>query len=94
MNDLASSVEPSIEPTPTPTAPRRKPGPKPGPRASAPTPRSPVTNTYGAAYYCGFSQWALRVWRRKNKGPQFVKVGRTVKYRISDLDAWLASHVK
>ena len=30
-------------------------------------------------------------WRAKAKGPPFVKVGRLVRYRRSDVDAWLRS---
>lgn len=30
-------------------------------------------------------------WRAQAKGPPFIKVGRLVRYRRSDLEAWLAS---
>jgi predicted DNA-binding transcriptional regulator AlpA len=30
-------------------------------------------------------------WRAKAKGPPFIKVGRLVRYRRSDVDAWLRS---
>lgn len=33
----------------------------------------------------------LAVWRTKNEGPRYVKVGRFVRYRAEDLDAWLES---
>jgi excisionase family DNA binding protein len=28
-------------------------------------------------------------WRAKAKGPPFIKVGRLVRYRRTDVDAWL-----
>lgn len=28
-------------------------------------------------------------WRAKAKGPPFIKVGRLVRYRRSDVEAWL-----
>ncbi len=33
----------------------------------------------------------LQLWRTRGKGPRFVKIGRTCKYRPEDLNAWLAS---
>ena len=30
-------------------------------------------------------------WRAKAKGPPFIKVGRLVRYRRSDVEAWLRS---
>jgi hypothetical protein len=32
----------------------------------------------------------LRIWRSQGQGPNFVKAGRTVFYRIEDVKAWLA----
>jgi len=31
----------------------------------------------------------LKRWRRTGTGPPFVRLGRTVRYRRSDVDAWL-----
>jgi len=31
----------------------------------------------------------LRKWRAGNQGPLFVKVGSVVRYRQSDVEAWL-----
>jgi hypothetical protein len=36
----------------------------------------------------------LSDWRTKGIGPAYVKVGRLIRYRIADLDAWLDSRVK
>jgi excisionase family DNA binding protein len=31
-------------------------------------------------------------WRAQAKGPPFIKVGRLVRYRRSDVDAWLRAN--
>lgn len=38
----------------------------------------------------GFSVKTLEGWRRNGGGPAFIKIGRNVRYRESDLTAWLA----
>lgn len=32
----------------------------------------------------------VRWWRKQGKGPRALKVGRHVRYRESDIEAWLA----
>lgn len=27
-------------------------------------------------------------------GPPYIKIGRTIRYRLADLDAWAVSHLK
>ena len=39
----------------------------------------------------GIKPRTLVRWRGYRKGPAFVKVGRSVRYRQEDLDAWVAS---
>jgi predicted DNA-binding transcriptional regulator AlpA len=34
---------------------------------------------------------ALRRWRREGKGPKFVKLGRLVRYRVEDVEAWIGA---
>jgi predicted DNA-binding transcriptional regulator AlpA len=34
---------------------------------------------------------SLESWRRRGEGPPFVRVGKQVRYRASDLQAWLAA---
>ncbi len=33
----------------------------------------------------------LAQWRYLGKGPRFVKVGRFIRYRLVDIEAWLAA---
>lgn len=53
-------------------------------------------STTDAARAIGVSAKTLRNWRASAapKGPRFVRLdGKTVLYRVADIDAWLASHV-
>lgn len=34
----------------------------------------------------------LEYWRPRGEGPPFVRVGRGVRYRAADLEAWLDAH--
>ena len=36
----------------------------------------------------------LEIWRVQGVGPRYIKVGRFVRYRQSDLDAWLESRTR
>ena len=52
-----------------------------------------LTQKQAAAYF-GCTTCLLRKWRRLGKGPTFVKISRKfIRYRIEDLDAFLADHV-
>jgi predicted DNA-binding transcriptional regulator AlpA len=43
-----------------------------------------------AGRYIGMSVAFLRQARVRARGPAYVRVGRSVRYRLSDLDAWLS----
>ena len=52
---------------------------------------SPVLDTPGAASYCGIATATLETWRSTGKVKiPFIRVGRRVLYRITDLDAFLS----
>ena len=36
----------------------------------------------------------LEIWRVKGTGPKYVKIGRLVRYRIEDLDAYLVAQIR
>ena len=50
---------------------------------------NPMFNTKQAASYLGYKSDTLRKWRQQGKGPVFLKRGRDVRYRLSDLNAFI-----
>lgn len=51
--------------------------------------RAAIT-TREAAKYLGLSSSTLNKWRCHGGGPEFLKLGRAVRYRFEDLDAFVA----
>jgi predicted DNA-binding transcriptional regulator AlpA len=59
-----------------------------------------LLNTHHAAQLLGLSPATLNTWRSKRgrisrdgmNGPQFMRMGRTIRYRRCDLNAWIESH--
>jgi excisionase family DNA binding protein len=52
----------------------------------------PLMSPEQAAGYLGVPVLTLTAWRSKRIGPRFYRVGRHVRYRLVDLDAWLSQH--
>ena len=52
---------------------------------------SPVVDEHTAAPYVGLAVSTLQKKRTLGGGPKFIKLGRAVRYRVADLDAWLAA---
>lgn len=50
----------------------------------------PVMNERDAAMYTRMSAFYLRSARCQGTGPAFLRLGRSIRYRVSDLDEWLA----
>ena len=46
-----------------------------------------------ASTYLKISPRTVQSWRLTGDGPQFVKIGRVVRYRRSDLDAYITSRI-
>ena len=52
-------------------------------------------NERDAAQFVGFRPASLRAWRREGRGPAFLRIGGaerprgSIRYQVSDLDAWL-----
>lgn len=44
------------------------------------------------ADYLNVTRQAIYQWRHKGGGPRSIKVGQRVRFRRSDVDAWLAAH--
>jgi predicted DNA-binding transcriptional regulator AlpA len=45
-----------------------------------------------ASPYIGYTKAALRAWRRQGRGPAYIRINRSIRYRIQDLDDWLQRH--
>ena len=43
-----------------------------------------------AAEILGVSVRTMEAWRQCNEGPTYIHIGRRVRYRISDLEAYVA----
>lgn len=46
------------------------------------------------AEYLGSTAATLAHWRYVGRGPKFIKVGSNVRYRESDVDAWLTEQTR
>ncbi len=51
-------------------------------------------DTIEAPGYLGLKRTTLEAWRCRGGGPKFVKLGRLVKYRRSDLDKFIEARVR
>lgn len=47
-----------------------------------------------AAEYLGLKRTTLEAWRCRGDGPRFVKLGRLVKYRRADLNAFIETRLR
>lgn len=47
-----------------------------------------------ASQYLSISKSWLRQSRIKGIGPNFIKIGRSVRYRIKDLESWVEQQVR
>lgn len=54
-----------------------------------------LLNEQQAAELLGVAPKTLAMWRSyRRPGPRFIRVGRLIKYRRRDLDAWLESRTE
>ena len=57
---------------------------------------NPVANAmldeHQAAEHLGVKVATLRSWRRAHKGPCFVRLGRLVRYRVADVEAFIEAN--
>ena len=53
------------------------------------TTTDPLMRSDAVADYLGVMVPALEKWRQLGTGPDYIKVGRLVRYKKSALDAWL-----
>lgn len=51
-------------------------------------------DTKVAADLMGINHLTLQNWRSTGKSPRYVKVGRSIRYRLSDIKAWLEAQTR
>lgn len=51
-------------------------------------------NTRQAADYLSLQPGTLEIWRFYRKGPKYLKFGRAIRYRQSDLDNYIEESVQ
>lgn len=57
-------------------------------------PATNMLNTDQAASYLGLARATLEAWRTRGGGPVFIKLGKSVRYRLPDLDNFILSRMK
>jgi predicted DNA-binding transcriptional regulator AlpA len=58
-----------------------------------PTMDNRTVDTKGASEHIGLAESTLERARVRGDGPPYVKLGRSVRYRICDLDRWVAARL-
>ena len=53
-----------------------------------------LLNTPEAAEYLDLQPCTLETWRSRGGGPKFLKLGRAVRYRLTDLDDFIESRLR
>jgi predicted DNA-binding transcriptional regulator AlpA len=54
----------------------------------------PLVNEVVASQYVGLGRSSMKKNRVHGTGPLYIKLGRSVRYRIEDLDAWIEKNVR
>lgn len=53
----------------------------------------PYLTEHEAARYLSVSVHAMRHWRKKGRGPLYSQLGRLIRYRLENLDAFMAERM-
>jgi predicted DNA-binding transcriptional regulator AlpA len=51
-----------------------------------------ILNEVDTARYIGMSRVWLRASRMRGTGPEYIRIGRAIRYAVSDLDKFLETH--
>lgn len=57
--------------------------------AARPPPNEKLLSQEEAAVVIGVKPTTLSSWRHYGKGPRYVKVGRSARYKLQDIENWL-----
>lgn len=60
---------------------------------TTPSAPSPNLKTEDAAKFLNVQPATLEQWRWNGRGPRFCKIGRSCRYRLADLEAFLEERV-
>lgn len=60
-------------------------------QARAALPEAGWLDTHAAAAYLSLTRKQLEHWRSSGGGPPYAKIGRHVRYRRAELDAWMSA---
>lgn len=69
------------------------------PTSNTPSLASQMLDPRAAGVYLGGEEAPISVptladWRTKHAGPAYVRVGRLIRYRLADLNAWLEARTR
>ena len=53
-----------------------------------------LVDTAQAAQILDINERTLTNWRSTGKSPKYIKIGRSVRYRLSDLTAWIEAQTR
>jgi predicted DNA-binding transcriptional regulator AlpA len=53
-----------------------------------------LTSEQTSEYLGGVSLSTLQRWRKERIGPRWLKLGRSIRYRSTDLEAWIAANAR
>jgi len=59
---------------------------------NTPTTTPAVLKEANASTYLEMSRSYLRKGRCEGYGPPYIRIGKSIRYKVSDLDAWLELH--
>lgn len=52
-----------------------------------------ILTTEQAAEMLGMSERTLENWRWKREGPSYIKLGRSIRYRKTDVENWIKANI-
>ncbi len=73
---------------------RLVPSDAPAPKLEIPDIGTDLIDEVELAVRLGVSRSTLQSWRYEGRGPRFIKLGRLVRYRNADIDAYLKAQTR
>lgn len=54
----------------------------------------PMMDVHALAEYLGVAEGTILLWRKKGKAPRAYRLGRALRWRKSEVDAWLDAQME